>query len=203
MALVNMFNISDENAFLNDLYMYDDWSMNVCSNMTIGEEEEESNNDVQELFDPVEDDERSCCPTESSASENNTSTTENNTRNGSRTEVLEEFTDEQLLKIPVKELNRKMRGLENSEIVRLRKRRRSLKNRIYASVCKKKRVAEQKTYEVQNRILVKERNTLKMELEKVKTERDKIKEAYQTLEKVFIMLSGVANKTASQVHATT
>ncbi|EDO31119.1 predicted protein, partial [Nematostella vectensis] len=93
----------------------------------------------------------------------------------------EEFTDEQLLKIPVKELNRKMRGLENSEIVRLRKRRRSLKNRIYASVCKKKRVAEQKTYEVQNRILVKERNTLKMELEKVKTERDKIKEAYQTL----------------------
>lgn len=80
--------------------------------------------------------------------------------------------DEQLISLSVRELNKRLHGFPREEVVRLRQKRRTLKNRGYAQNCRTKRLARRHELESRNRILQAEANRLRQELERACQERD-------------------------------
>lgn len=80
--------------------------------------------------------------------------------------------DEQLISLSVRELNKRLHGFPREEVVRLRQKRRTLKNRGYAQNCRTKRLAQRHELESRNRILQAEANRLRQELERACQERD-------------------------------
>ncbi|KAH8020003.1 hypothetical protein HPB51_023878 [Rhipicephalus microplus] len=80
--------------------------------------------------------------------------------------------DEQLISLSVRELNKRLHGFPREEVVRLKQKRRTLKNRGYAQNCRTKRLAQRHELESRNRILQAEANRLRQELERACQERD-------------------------------
>uniref|UniRef100_A0A670I7I4 MAF bZIP transcription factor A n=1 Tax=Podarcis muralis TaxID=64176 RepID=A0A670I7I4_PODMU len=74
------------------------------------------------------------------------------------------FSDDQLVSMSVRELNRQLRGFSKEEVIRLKQKRRTLKNRGYAQSCRYKRVEQ-----------------LKQEVSRLAKERDLYKEKYEKL----------------------
>ncbi|QQP40448.1 Uncharacterized protein FKW44_014484, partial [Caligus rogercresseyi] len=64
----------------------------------------------------------------------------------------------------VRELNRRLCGLPKEEILRAKRKRRTLKNRTYAQNCRSKRLSHRKGMEEANKGLSEELNQLRAEL---------------------------------------
>lgn len=88
--------------------------------------------------------------------------------------------DELLTSLTVRELNKRLHGCPREEVVRLKQKRRTLKNRGYAQNCRSKRLQQRHELERVNRQLHNDLNRIRSELLKVSTERDMLKQRLQT-----------------------
>nr|XP_969910.2 PREDICTED: transcription factor MafA [Tribolium castaneum] len=84
--------------------------------------------------------------------------------------------DQMLMTLSVRELNKRLHGCPREEVVRLKQKRRTLKNRGYAQNCRSKRLQQRHDLEQTNRSLQSELHRIKIELARVSQERDLLKQ---------------------------
>ena len=87
-------------------------------------------------------------------------------------------TDEELVQLSVRDLNRRLKHLNKEEKAKLKQRRRLLKNRGYAQTCRSRRIGNQKT-------LLQENRKLKELLHKSTIDKNLYKTKYENLKSVI------------------
>ncbi|TRY85508.1 hypothetical protein DNTS_016010 [Danionella cerebrum] len=92
------------------------------------------------------------------------------------------LTDDELVSMSVRELNQHLRGLTKEEILQLKQRRRTLKNRGYAASCRVKRVTQKEELEKQKAELQQEVEKLASENASMKVELDLLRSKYEALQ---------------------
>ena len=98
----------------------------------------------------------------------------------------EHISDDDLIKLPIRELNKRIRHLSKEEVKKIRKRRRSLKNRGYATSCRQRRVALKETLETQNQRLKAQLREAKEKLNIAIKDRDIYKEKCGQLQDILL-----------------
>lgn len=89
--------------------------------------------------------------------------------------------DDDLVSLPVRELNRRLQGCPKSEVHRLKQKRRTLKNRGYAQNCRSKRMQQKSELETTNKSLLQQIAALKRQLSESIRERDFYRQRCQLL----------------------
>ncbi|EEC08631.1 transcription factor MafK [Ixodes scapularis] len=93
------------------------------------------------------------------------------------------ISDEQLVQLTVRDLNRQLKasGLTRSEIVKMKQRRRTLKNRGYAASCRNKRLEQKDDLEGERAVVVQEISRLRTENRALEVQVDDLRSKYTTL----------------------
>lgn len=89
--------------------------------------------------------------------------------------------DDTLVTLSVRDLNLRLKSYPREEIVKLKQKRRTLKNRGYAQNCRSKRVMQRTELEMTNRKLESELNNLKMKVQEYRREAEMYKTRYNDL----------------------
>lgn len=147
-------------------------SMPLASNDYSPEDHSECNDDLADAFDHRM---RYC--SSSGSSHYNDSSPEGSMDDG----LLD---DEELVSLPVRELNKRLHGIPKEEVLKLKQKRRTLKNRGYAQNCRSKRMAQRFELERTNRTLHEQISRLKRQVNALTKERDLFKSQ-------CVVLSGV------------
>jgi transcription factor MAFF/G/K len=92
------------------------------------------------------------------------------------------ISDDALLQLRVKDLNRLLKTLTPDERSKLKKRRRILKNRGYAANCRTKRLSYKQILEMEKDDLEEDVKKMKHDNDVLKVKLDSIKERYKDLE---------------------
>ena len=80
--------------------------------------------------------------------------------------------ESELTCLPVRELNKRLQGCGRDEILKIKQKRRTLKNRGYAQNCRTKRMVQRSELEEENLILMRQLSQLRNELHKTVGQRD-------------------------------
>ncbi|KAJ2953642.1 hypothetical protein O0L34_g1254 [Tuta absoluta] len=86
------------------------------------------------------------------------------------------LSDDQLMTLSVRELNKRLHGFPREDVTRLKQKRRTLKNRGYAQNCRSKRLQQRQELELTNRSLQDELHVLQLQVARVTHERDLLKQ---------------------------
>jgi hypothetical protein len=104
--------------------------------------------------------------------------------------------DDDLVSLPVRELNRRLQGCPKSEVQRLKQKRRTLKNRGYAQNCRSKRMQQKSELETTNKALMQKISDLKRQLSASMRERDFYRQRCHLLKTELVRASHVGAKAA-------
>ncbi|KAI8501913.1 hypothetical protein Bbelb_203250 [Branchiostoma belcheri] len=112
----------------------------------------------------------------------------------------EKFSDDELVSLSVRELNRQLRGYSKEEVIRLKQKRRTLKNRGYAQSCRSKRVQQRHLLEIEKQHLQRELDDLQKKLRDTEKERDDYKAKFERLKSYSSSQSSPSNPSSPEYY---
>lgn len=100
-----------------------------------------------------------------------------------------DISDDELVTISVRDLNRqlKLRGLSRDEIVRMKQRRRTLKNRGYAASCRIKRIEQKDELETEKSQEWRDMEAMQDDINRLKDDVSNMRARYEALKKFGIL----------------
>ena len=134
--------------------------------------------DVQDLFDGITN-------LEVDQDDDNASST--SWGEGPSSRDVKELTDQEIANLPVQELNKLLRTIQGEEAARIRKRRRTLKNRGYSLNCRLRKQRDQEDLIRENISLKNQLENGKWKILKVWKEKETYKRKYLQLERCLIV----------------
>ncbi|GAB1603741.1 transcription factor MafA-like [Argonauta hians] len=94
-----------------------------------------------------------------------------------------ELNDDELVSLPVRDLNKRLHGFPKDEVSRLKQKRRTLKNRGYAQNCRSKRMQQRNELERTNKSLQQQLSLIQRQIGLVTRERDYYKDCFERLQR--------------------